>query len=132
MDDALVFHDEAGSARRDLKRGHLAGRELIEDEVAAQRGTERGTRLVDEAGGAIRVVLQRRRDELGLRGMRGLPQAFAHPAALTFLILMAAAPAGIAALGDVHEALFLAGEVGVVVHAEHVAVIVEGDFLDVA
>jgi hypothetical protein len=43
-----------------------------------------------------------------------------------------AAPAGVAALGDVHEALFLAGHVGVVVHAEHVAEIVEGDLLHVA
>jgi hypothetical protein len=87
---------------------------------------------VDESGGAIGVVGERGRDEEWLAGMGGLPDAVADPAAGGFLILMTAAPAGVAALGDVDEAFAFAGKVGVVVDAEHVAVVVEGDFLDVA
>ena len=64
--------------------------------------------------------------------MGWLPDAVADPAAVFFLILVAAAPAGVAELGDVDEAFAFAGEIGVIVHAEHVAVVVEGDFLDVA
>ena len=45
---------------------------------------------------------------------------------------MAAAPARVAALGDVNETLALTGHVGVVVHAENVAEVVEGDLLHVA
>jgi hypothetical protein len=45
---------------------------------------------------------------------------------------MAAAPAGVASLSDVHEAFFLAGEISVVVHAKKIAEVVEGDLLDVA
>ena len=131
IDEARAAHFKGAAFWANGERLHLAGGELVEDEMAVQTRSERSPWLVGEACGAVRVVREWWGDEERLL-CAGIPNAFAHPAALLLHVLVGAAPAGVALLGDVNEALLFAGHVGIVVHAEHVAQVIEGDLLDVA
>ncbi len=138
VDGARVRHLECRAVRLQLERVHPAGGELVEQEMPAQGRAQRRARLVQEAGGAVAVIGQRRRDEQRLFAAAAFPRLLRQPdvlqdpAARALHVLMAAAPAGVALIRDVNQPLALAGQVRVVVHAKHVAEVVEGDLLHIA
>ena len=88
---------------------------------------------MQEAGGTVRIIGDWRGDEERLvGGAFRQPHVLFHPAALDGLILMLITPAGIGAFQQIHQAFTLLRLVAVVVYADDVAEVVEGDLLGVA
>ena len=101
--------------------------------MSAQVAVKGVARLVQEAGGSIGVVGDRRGDEQRLvGGAFRQPHVLHHPAALELHVLVLAAPAGVGTLEQVDEAFAFLRLVGVVIHADDVPEIVEGDLLEIA
>ena len=100
---------------------------------AAERLVEAGAGVVSDAGGAVLEVGERREVVGGLAGKAGEPDALAVPRAGVAHggVLVADAPAGIAALDDVDKAFHVA-VVAVVVAGEEIADLVEEQVLGIA
>ena len=94
---------------------------------------ESGAGIEGHAGGAVFVEADGRGDVGGLVFLVRDGEVFIHPGVEDAVaILPVGAPAGVHVLDDVNESFFFTGAVRVVVDAEDVAVLIEGDFLDVA
>ena len=112
---------------------HLALRELVQEVMAAQVAVQGVAGFAQEAGRTVGVVGDGRSDVEGLVGCAvRQPHVLLHPAAVGLLILVLVAPAGVGALEQIHQALPFLRLVAVVVDADDVAEIVEGDLLGVA
>ena len=112
---------------------HLTVRELIEDEVSAQGPIEGVARFMEEPRRAIRIIGDGRGEAQRLAGRpRGLPDVFAHPAAVQLHVLVLIPPTRVGTLDDIDEPFALLGLVGVVVDPDDITEVIEGDLLDVA
>ena len=133
MDGAQAGHAEAIGGWLQGEGVHLAVRELIEDEMPAERAVEGVARFEEEARRPVGIIRDGRGDREGLIGSAGWhPLVLAHPAARGLLVLVLVAPAGVGALQEVHQAFAFLRLVRVIVHADDVAERVEGDLLRVA
>ena len=133
MDRAQAGHPETIGDWLEGEGVHLAVRELVQDEMPAERAVEGVARFEQKARRAVGIIGDGRGDREGLIGSPGRhPLVLAHPAARGLLVLVLVAPARVGALQKVHQAFALLRLIAVVVHAEHIPERVEGDFLRVA
>ena len=132
VEDARIDHLERRAVALDAEAAHLSRGKFVEQKNPALAFAERGAGIVFEARGAVGVVRDRRQEKRGLAGEKRFPHSLAHPQARLFHILVIATPAAVARFGEIDETLAFALHVGVVVHGEEIAVVVEGRLLGIA
>ena len=136
--DALGDRPEIGLAEAVLvsfqgESVHLALRKLVEEVMATEISVQGVSRFTQETGRAVGIIGDRRSDVQGLvRSAVRQPHVLLHPAAVGLLILVLVAPAGVGALEQIHQTLPFLRLVAVVVDADDVTEVVEGDLLGVA
>ena len=132
-DFVIVHHRETVAPRFDLKSPLLAVWCACQEKVTVVFRSQSGPWIGLESGGAVLVEPERGGVPAGLSFVKRhvhllvLPRVVAAAA-----VLPVRAPAEVGVLLDIDEALFFSREIGVVVDPEEIAVMVEGDLLNVA
>ena len=132
VDDARIDHLKRRPVALGAKTAQFPGRKFVEKKHPALRRTQRRARVIAETRRSVGIIRNRRQQISRLTRKERLPQALAHPRARLGHVLVIAAPTGVAALHDIGETLALALHVGVVVHHDEIAEIIERRLLRIA
>ena len=132
IDDARTDHAVGCALRLDAETAHLARGKFVQEKHPVLLFAERRAGVVFKTGRTVGVVQPCRQEVGGLAGEMRFPKPLAHPRAVEPHVLVVTTPAAVARLGEVDEALAFARLVGVVIHADEIAVFVKGGLLDVA